>query len=504
MNRMLRNSVAFLLGVFIAFCSVRAETIPATSGTETPVQVFRGRSSIYLNRDDACRSFILDLGSGYFYDYAVTMSGPFDQCFGHTSSVPAPVNMANVDIGWRCPSLPADNILFQRQPRSCQTVSYSCPANQNWTLTGTTCTRPDCVDGQQRQPDGTCGEPKCKSGDTSTATYYTGQFYVGQNAVNVVGTKAPTPTTLCDGQCVGSVNTITDCVAATSATPQNPKPVICTAPITLNGSQCTGDNGAPPTPPTVPSNTPPCAPGQGVIEAAGTVKCVDPNQVDKTTNPPVINKTTSTQTHPDGSQVINNTIQTCTGQGACSTSTTTTITPSTAGGPGTAGQPGTSTKLLDKGSEPTSDFCAQNPNLQICKGGMATEAVQKETLDEIKKFNNPTASDDSAISSKTFESTPGRSDLTTHDDSLKNYVIGAVVPGEVVASKGAWETAMSSGWFDPIERGGCQPYVATIAGRTWTWDYCQKAEDISRIGAYCLWVSLAFGLFVMLTGGQRS
>lgn len=39
--------------------------------------------------------------------------------------------------------------------------AYSCPATGGWTLSGTSCNRPNCLNWQVRQTDGTCANPYC-------------------------------------------------------------------------------------------------------------------------------------------------------------------------------------------------------------------------------------------------------------------------------------------------------------------------------------------------------
>lgn len=479
MNRMLRNSFAFLFGFFVVALPILAfaETTPATTGPLWYEQNGAYGTS-YSSAQSACDAIANR-------KYAQTWTGTSWKLV-----TPTAVTVGQTGITAWCESKVTDSGYYQNN-WSGNVYMFSgavCPSGQNWTLNGQTCTRPDCVAPETRQPDGTCSRPQC----TYAANAQVGGMYV-------IPRPVPSGVIWCANNCL--VYMVTDSYSPTETF----------AKAYVNGagmaaSSCTGGGEVVPSEKSPePTKTPtPCAAGQGVItNSAGKVVCVDQGEVPSSEKPKV-NKSTETKTHPDGSQTINNTTQTCTGEGACSTTTTTTITNATNGQPGIAGTPGTTNSVKDKPAETQSDLCAQNPSLQICKGGMATEALQTQTLDEIKKLNNPTVSDDSPITSKTFESTTGRADLTTHDDSLKNYVMGAVVPGEVATSKGAWEAAMSSGWFDPIERGGCQPYVASIGGKTWTWDYCQKADEIAQIGAYCLWFSLLVGVFVMLTGGQRS
>lgn len=191
----LRAALYFFCGMLLVGVPmfVFAETIPATSGPESPIQVWAGRSANYTDRASACSSQILGIGSGYSYDYAVTMTGPFDQCFGHTTSTPTPVNMANVNVGWRCPSLASSNILWQRLPRVCSGTVYSCPSGQNWTLSGTSCTRPDCVAPEVRDPaTGLCTPPPCPAAGQSGASLGATGTFTGSGAI---------PSTLCVNGC---------------------------------------------------------------------------------------------------------------------------------------------------------------------------------------------------------------------------------------------------------------------------------------------------------------
>lgn len=495
MTRTIRNSLCFLLGLllgcFAAFASaettplvqVKKYTIGGSAQYDSPLAA---HAAVYPS--NAYAKFVCAAGSAAPLGYG-------------TGPCPTPWTTGNAAVFWW--EGPGNYNGSWYNTGVTEVMVNACLSGQNWTQQGSECVRPDCVSPQVRDAaTGLCVTPPCQVGGSSSASWYTGRFQVATNPDIVTGTMT-IPGSLCDGSCVGTVGNITSCVGSVNATPSNPVAVQCTANITLTGAQCSGGNGAAPQPPTVPNNSPPCASGQGIVEAGGTVKCVDQNQVPGSDTPKV-NKQLETKTHPDGSQTITNTTTTCTGAGACSTVTNVTVTNASNGQPGVAGTPGTTSSTAEKPSEQQAEFCAKNPTLQICKGGMATEALQKETLDEVKKITTPNVSDDSSISGKTFESTTGRQDLTDKDDDLKNRIAGAVTPGEVAASKGAWESAMSSGWFDPIERGGCTPYTATISGRTWVWDYCEKAGQISDIGAYGLWIMLAFGVFVMLTGGNRS
>ena len=380
-------------------------------------------------------------------------------------------------------------------------VGYTCPTGQNWTLSGTSCTRPDCVAPETRDPaTGLCaGPPPCtvaangQLGSTRYAFPYpqpSGVTWCINNctAYPNMGASSNTVggTTYAYALVNGAGGSASSCVSSGSNTP------IATADPTTTAD-------------------PPCAAGSGVMSnPEGKVVCV-PQGTPGATNPPVVNKKSTPQTNPDGSQTITTVTQTCTGDGACNSVTSTTITSATAGGPGTAGTPGTTISNADKPNTNTPGFCAENPGLQICKGGISEEATQlkvekntKDTLDEIKKFSSPTVSDASPIEGNTFENTTGRQDLTDKDNELKSYASGSLVDSGVTSSKSAWESAMLDGWWEPIDLGACAPFQMTFAGRTVVIDHCEKAALISQIGAYGMWIMLLIGSFVMLTGGRNN
>jgi len=113
--------------------------------------------------------------------------------------------------------------------------------------------------------DSTCVEPEvwdsstqscksvCKSGDSSFAGYYVpGYWSVGPGINDVVQPSNYTrPTSLCDGRCKGTVSGSADCASTGGVhggTVSAPVPVQCNFQITLDGTQCSGDNGKAPLP----------------------------------------------------------------------------------------------------------------------------------------------------------------------------------------------------------------------------------------------------------------
>lgn len=59
-------------------------------------------------------------------------------------------------------------------------------------------------------------------------------------------------------------------------------------------------------------------------------------------------------------------------------------------------------------------------------------------------------------------------------------------------------------FISPIPASACSPISADVGGKVWTIDPCPTAEKISTILNYVLWVYLAFGTFVLITGGKST
>lgn len=239
----------------------------------------------------------------------------------------------------------------------------------------------------------------------------------------------------------------------------------------------------------------------------GKLACLPSGQSPDT---PKVTKSSSTKTYPDGSTKVTTTTQTCTGAGACSSTTTITNTKATsgpnAGGAGQAGDPGTTTDEEDESGD-TSEFCAKNPNLQVCKGGIAEEGTQKQVLSEVKKISTPDANTDkSAITNAgKYAETPGYQAAKDADDSLVKYASGVTKNADVEASKTTIEQALSSGFWTDIPTASCTTPTYVIAGHAIEWSrWCEIVGYIQEIGAYGMWIMLAISVFVMLTGGRQS
>lgn len=377
-----------------------------------------------------------------------------------------------------------------------QQTREGCPSEGGWTYNGGSgmCTRPDCDPNQTRDPvTGKCDAPKCQL--SANAQIGTTRYQLPWPQPNGV--------TWCIQNCV-----------AYPVPPFNVQGNSAYAYFAVNGaggaaSTCTGSTT---TPDTVPNPTttadPPCNLGDGALAVGQGVKCV-PSITPGATVPPKTSQQQQKQTFPDGSTSTTTITQTCTGEGACSTTTiNNVIGPSgNPSGTGQAGAPGTSSGKSDKPAADQPGFCAQNPNLQICKGNMAEEGTQKQvldtskkTLEELEKITKPTITDDSSLTEKgQFKESE---ELKNADKDATDRATGSIDP--VSAPKSAWESAMSSGFWGPIPQSGCSPHSSKIGPFQWTFDPCPIASKISDIGAYAMWVILAISTFVMFTGGRKA
>lgn len=183
----------------------------------------------------------------------------------------------------------------------CEFSQYSCPTGQNWSLNGSTCTRPDCTAGQVRDPaTGVCVVEKCKAtSDIIGSTY--------------AASASATPYEACFGGCKAHVMdrglSKTDCKVINGQT-------LCKVSYRyqLNGGgnsdECTPGQSGANAPPVDNTQTPEsCGQNQGSIKVDGKTTCID-----KTTGKPVTQdaQTTTaasnTVTNPDGTTTKTTTI----------------------------------------------------------------------------------------------------------------------------------------------------------------------------------------------------
>lgn len=135
--KQVRLALYFVLGIFLGGFVVlsHAETIPSVSQIRVEYWSYNTPGSFVVPQDLCnARSIALGYGAGYLtYNY------------GGSSCR----NPGGTPMDWA-------NAYNQN--------ALTCPAGQNWTLSGSTCTRPDCVSPQTMQSDGTCKAPACPAG----------------------------------------------------------------------------------------------------------------------------------------------------------------------------------------------------------------------------------------------------------------------------------------------------------------------------------------------------
>lgn len=364
-----------------------------------------------------------------------------------------------------------------------------------WVQTGSSCTRPDCVAPQVRdEATGACIASPCTAGEATSAQGWANAWVICEKASSdcVSGPKT-VPSSYCDGSCTSTVDSWSGCFPQGVGSVDSPAPLYCTYVGKKTGETCSQSNLPQPTnPPVIPQKTPPCLATEGVLtSSSGSVKCVPAGT--PSAEKPVVTKQTSTQNFPDGSSKVTETTTTRDpATGAESKDTKVTNTPATGGGPGQAGPvgsaggtteekqvvPNSNSGSGEKGDQ-SSDFCAKNPNLQICKGDMSKEETQKA----IKDLLDP--KDPANTDSVTAEKNGYEEKATAH----KQFI-------DAFASKGQNnEGFLSWAWIPEVPASSCVPFSGVVGGKTITLDWCDKLGMIREIAGYMFYILTAFGLF---------
>lgn len=196
-----------------------------------------------------------------------------------------------------------------------------CPVGQNWTQSGNTCTRPDCVAPQTRDPaDGVCKAPPCPAAGQSGASL---------GATGVFAGTGQMPNTLCINSCVydrGGVGVQAGSGWATGVG-------------SATGASCSQSTGAalPASDPTTDPKTKCVESGQSYGTVNGVVVCVPASTVTTKSG----STTTTTNKDPQGNVTSTTT----------SSSTTTSTTTNVSGGGG--GKSTTTTTTNPDGSTTT-------------------------------------------------------------------------------------------------------------------------------------------------------
>lgn len=519
----------FLLFLALTFSQfVHAETIPAsTGGYGYPCSV--GGTKSAATRAEAC-----------------SLGTTCTQTAGFAPSQWGPGSFTLTADGLSCRLNASNGTLYGTVPLN--PVGFnSCPTGQNWTLSGATCTRPDCAADEVR--DSGTGICSCAPGKTSvngvcTTVCPTGYHNQvpdsGQCIKNCVGSQTQGSDGVCvcenkrfmttgsytafNSRCVGG------CSISWSAGFSNPVDVAkylakqipitsvgVAAYVSQSGATCesapnlvnvtlaplpqdtSGKNaaGTAPDPLNKPetNQSPEACTGVGgsyaVINGKSSCLTDKGNAFQKLT----VDAASKTTTNPDGSSSVTTdnkiTVKDPVTGEVKTVSESSTVTKDANGnvtGTGTTASEGTSRD---------SDLCTKNPGLQICKGGLNEEVTQKRVADALtvdtKDYSDITSADTAA---KVLEAKQAALDAVTSAIADLNKIGTASDPAKVYQEQ---VSAALSGWFDAIPTSTCAPVGGTIGNRTFSIDICPTAAKISEIGAYALWVMFAFGTFAMVT-----
>lgn len=245
-------------------------------------------------------------------------------------------------------------------------AAYTCPSGQNWTLSGSNCTRPDCVLPQVRNAGTGVCETNCASaaGQTAASGYFDGGTSKGD---------ANIPRAPCYNGCVA---TFSGSYPAKSALVNGVVHYYASGSYNLLNVSCTGSPGV--TAGAVPGDT--CGANTYLGNLNGKPVCiVQSNQTVAATGDPVTSSsssssvqsvsganttTTTTTTAADGTQTVTaSTVVTATGAPVSSTTTSTGPSAVPSAGSGSA-YPINSTSGEPEGS--VSDFCSRNPSADLC------------------------------------------------------------------------------------------------------------------------------------------
>ena len=256
----------------------------------------------------------------------------------------------NASSKWMCGSVAAG----YNATTGTYTCGMGCESGQNWTLSGSTCTRPDCPNG--RNSNGTCNECttlKLTSGacaEPCTAGQENTQF----NKSTTVGTE----TTYC-GSNNCSKTVVSRTPVATGCAYGSSGFGLCqtgyTVTLKTTGAYCDYEAGGTPNTnqPSADKNDSPCPTGYGVASGAnGFLRCLPPG----TSTP---SKTETTTVDPQGNatktESTDSTVSKTTCTGDTCTKTTSTVDAS-----------GAVSTVVSTSSKST--FCENNPNNSACGG----------------------------------------------------------------------------------------------------------------------------------------
>lgn len=460
-----------ILGILLVLSSVsRADSITATP--VQPVYMYQpatgGQRS--ATADIVCTAMTAAVGSGTHYLNGPDGSGNYS-CYRYNPWQ---------NIGWivRVTSCPDGTDPVNGH-------CYTCP-DSTWTLTGSTCTHPDpCGVNEQTTFPGNAGWSICSGYGLECSTGGGGQPY-------------QMPESICDGSCVVSVTDVQtgSCSAPPGSSPDNPQPISCVFMGMKTGASCSQSTiPEAGTPPTIVKKVPPCDAADGVMtSSSGSVKCVPSGT--PTARKPLVTKSTVTKVNADGSVT---TIETTTTRDPLTGAESSSTTSKTTAPDGSVTQPEgptTTDKPAPTGDTPgkENDFCAKNPGLQICKGGLNEEQTQKAIQEDIKTIKESLDPDQEI-------------DQSAIDDKIAEYEAEAgkiKAKFEDIGAKGQSDDGFWTWAFLPeIPATQCQPMGGTVMGHELKIDLCDKFAMIRDLAGWALYITTIFGLFRIFTGKQQ-
>lgn len=536
--------ISFLL----LFSHAKAEIISATGvsgGSPSTVYLWNGAHFDYSDsgQDAACKSrygssAVRGANRGYCLYYGANYAAPDTISWCLVGDI-SPVNGS-------CPG------------------SYTCPSTGGWTLSGSSCTRPDCKSYMSRSPDtGVCVCPNPAQTDNGTmcATQCPSGYHnrtpdngqcekdclsmqrQGADGVCVCDVKGYTTTSSgsdfgvgCLGGCslswgagymnpggpalftsstwtnINPSSTVYAYVRQTGATCQTDtgrlNVTLTKLPQDTSGKAADGVTSDPLNKPETNQSPDACASVGGsfaVVNGKSACLTDTANKMDKLT----VNQKTTVTTNPDGTSTkVTDSVYKQTDSVTGETKIGTTTTTQTIGVNGTVTGTGTSTGVSTGsgggsgsgsgagGDSSSGDLCKNNPGLDVCNNRLNKEETQVKIKDSLSAegfdpaTHLPDTLDASAAAKK--EATDKVADIVA---DVEKFGTGA----DPASSKyDQFRDAMGS-WFDPIPASGCSPFSARIGPWTWNFDHCPTAYKIAEIGAYCMWVMLAFGVFALVT-----
>lgn len=344
-RRLFRDLLYFLFGVALVGLPmlVFAETINATGGSEYSDPA---TSIWYSTNQAACDAIAARRNAAYWK--ATTARGVVTSS---TSGVCAIYLNAN--------GYSSENITMGIRS------AYTCPTGQNWTVSGTTCTRPDCTALQTRNAStGICEDPKCPAagGNFSTGYYDMGTSTDANIAYRctsagcsvIFSGTAPVATKIISGK--------THYFALGSYDYGDPT------------MTCTPDSSNAATSATSSLPTDSCGSNQDKGTVNGKVVCYDrtTGNVADTASKTTSGTTTTETTKKDssgattGTESTSGTTSTTCADGKCTTTTT-----------GTAADGSTTTTKTETDQK---SFCEQNPDSFVCSDVVSGEGASTADL----------------------------------------------------------------------------------------------------------------------------